>query len=78
MSMKYNDLVNLTDEELIKQYDKAAEHTSVGLNYYTEEIARRRTEKSDDLMIKLTKWITIMTAIMLLSTIANVIIAIVK
>ena len=78
MSMKYDELLKLSDDELIKQYDATAAHTSVGLNYYTEEIARRRTEKSDKLMVRLTTWITIMTGIMLLSTIANVIIAIVK
>jgi len=78
VSIKYHDLMNLTDKELIELYDKTTEHTSVGLNYYTEEIARRRTEKSDNLMIKLTKWIVAMTLIMLLSTIANVIIAVVK
>lgn len=78
MSMKYKTLTELPDEELIRQYDEAAASTSVGLNYYTEEIARRRNEKSNKLMIRLTLWITVMTAIMLFSTISNVVIAIVK
>lgn len=78
MSMKYGELAKLSDQELISQYDKQAEHTSVGLNYYTEEISRRRNEKSNALMLRLTKWITIMTAVMLLSTIVNVIIAAIK
>ena len=76
--MNYKTLSELSDEDLIRQYDKIAESTSVGLNYYTEEIARRRNEKSNKLMIRLTLWITIMTAIMLLSTIVNVVIAVVK
>ena len=78
MSMNYKTLTELPNDELIRQYDKIAESTCVGLNYYTEEIARRRNEKSNKLMIRLTLWITIMTAIMLLSTIVNVVIAIVK
>lgn len=76
MSMSYKELTQLTDEELIRQYDKQAGSTSVGLNYYTEEIARRRNEKSNKLMVNLTIAITVMTAVMLVSTIINVIIAI--
>lgn len=75
--MKYADLLKMTDEELIDKYDETAEHTSVGLSYYTEELARRRTEKSDNLMLKLTKQITIMTAIMLLATIVNIVVVII-
>lgn len=76
--MDYKTLTELSDEELINQYDKTAAHTSVGLNYYTEEIARRRNEKSNKLMIRYTKWITIMTVVMLLCTIGNFVIAIFK
>jgi hypothetical protein len=76
--MPYEKLIKLPDDELFRLYDEQATHTQVGLNYYTEEIARRRSEKSNDLMICLTKWITIMTGVMLLSTIVNVIVAIVK
>ena len=76
MSMSYKELTQLTDEELIRQYDKQASSTSVGLNYYTEEIARRRNEKSNKLMVNLMIAITVMTAVMLVSTIINVIIAI--
>lgn len=74
MSMNYKTLTGLPDDELIHQYDKIADSTCVGLNYYTEEIARRRNDKTNKLMIRLTLWITIMTAIMLLSTIVNVVI----
>lgn len=76
MSMSYKELTQLSDEELIEQYDKQASSTSVGLNYYTEEIARRRNEKSNKLMVNLTVAITVMTAVMLISTIINVVIAI--
>lgn len=76
MSMSYKELTQLSDEELIEQYDKQANSTCVGLSYYTEEIARRRNEKSNKLMVNLTIAITVMTAVMLVSTIINVIVAI--
>ena len=78
MSKKYHELMSLTDEELIKLYDAVANNTIVGLSYYIEELARRRTEKSNKLMAKLTIWIAILTAVMLLSTIANVVVTIMK
>jgi cytoskeletal protein RodZ len=78
MSKKYHELMSLTDEELIKLYDAVANNTVVGLSYYIEELARRRTEKSNKLMAKLTIWIAILTAVMLLSTIANVIVTVMK
>jgi hypothetical protein len=72
MALTYHELTNLSFEELIQRYDKTAQQTSIGLNYYTEEIARRRSEKSEKLMLTYTKWITIMTGVMLLCTIINV------
>ena len=78
MSMDYKTLTELSDEELIKMYDEQARYTNEGLNYYTEEIARRRNEKTNKLMIKHTRRITIMTAIMLLFTLVNVVIAFIK
>ena len=76
--MKYSELQNLTDEELIAEYDDTEKSTCVGLNFYTEELARRRTEKTNKIMVKYTLWITIMTAVMLLCTIVNVVIAVVN
>jgi hypothetical protein len=73
MSMSSKQLRELSDEELFKQYDQVAQHTSVGLDYYTEEIARRRSEKSDRLMLRLTIFIAILTAITTLATIVNVV-----
>jgi len=69
MSMKLKELASLSDEELEKQYDKMAENTQIGLNYYTNEIMRRSNEKSNKTMITCTIIITIMTAIMTIATI---------
>lgn len=73
MALTYHELTNLSFEELIRLYDEAAQYyPAEDLNYYTEEIARRRSEKSEKLMLTYTKWITIMTGVMLLCTIINV------
>ncbi len=75
MSLPYKELQKLSDEELIELYDKCAKNTVVGLSYYENEIVRRQNEKSNNIMVKCTVAITIMTAIMLLATIINVVIA---
>lgn len=72
MSMKYNDLIKMSEEELIRAYDQTAEHTSVGLNYYSAEIVRRSNEKMNRTMVRLTWVITIMTTIMLACTVINI------
>lgn len=41
MSHKLRDLQALSDDELVRLHDKSAEHTSVGVNYYLDEIRRR-------------------------------------
>jgi hypothetical protein len=76
--MNYKQLQELSDEKLIELYDDIAKHTSVGLNYYTEEIARRRSEKSNRLMLKLTIGVAILTAITTFATIANVVLFILQ
>lgn len=74
MSLTLKELRALSDDELVEKYDNTANHTSVGLNYYAEELNRRSNEKTNDVMIKCTKWITAMTFIMMIATIVNVII----
>lgn len=78
MSLSYEKLTTLSDAELIERYNEHAQHTIVGIDYYMEEIQRRETEKSNRIMVNCTKAITYMTAVMLLATIANVIIAFIK
>jgi hypothetical protein len=76
--MKYHDLAKITDEELIELYDEVAKHTVVGISYYMEEIMRRRADKSDKLMLKYTKWITLMTAVIFILTVVNVVAVFIK
>lgn len=76
MSLTYRELREKRDGELIELHDKESKYTVIGTSYYLEELARRDSQRINDSMLRCTKWITIMTAVMLLATIANVLIAI--
>jgi len=45
MARKYDDLKKLSDNEFKKEYDKVAERTVVGLNFFLEEIIRREQRR---------------------------------
>ena len=78
MSLKLKELRALSDEEIVERYDQTASHTAVGLNYYGNELNRRSNEKTSKTMVRCTIWITVMTAIILIATMVNVIIAIIN
>lgn len=46
MSYSIAKLRALTDEELIAQHDRQAQNTSVGVNYYLDELDRRSRERA--------------------------------
>ncbi|SEW26240.1 hypothetical protein [[Clostridium] fimetarium] len=74
MSLRLKELRKLPDEELVELYDQTANYTSVGLNYYAEELNRRSNENTNKIMIRSTIWITIMTGVMLIATLVNIVI----
>lgn len=78
MSFKYADLRNKSDEELIKIYDGLSRVTSVGIDYYANELQRRELEKINKTMVKCTVAVTVMTAAMLVLTFVNVLILFIK
>lgn len=78
MSVSYQNLQKMTVEQLIAKHDEVAVSTSVGINYYLEELQRRQIENSNKVMVRCTIAITFMTAIMLLATVANVVIAVLR
>lgn len=78
MSYTYEQLRQIEDDELIRQHDEKARHTAVGISYYLEELARRDAQRVSNSMLKCTKWITPMTTVMPLATLANVVIAIIR
>ena len=66
----------MSDDEIVRLYDKQASNTVVGINYWTEELNRRSQQRQTDSMLGLTKWITLMTVIITIATLVNVGIAV--
>ena len=78
MSETLECLRSMTETDLIKKHDQQASHTQVGVNLYLQELERRDNEKIAKSMLSYTKWITLMTLVVLLATIANLIFIILK
>lgn len=76
MSESIKELRDISYEKLIEKHDSHAKSTVVGVDFYLKEISRRDQEMQTKAMLRYTKWITLMTLIMTVSTIINVIIAI--
>ncbi|HJG62209.1 MAG TPA: hypothetical protein K8W21_04415 [Enorma massiliensis] len=73
--VSFDELSEMTDDELKRRFDDLAKNTIVGTAFYLDEINRRAASKINDSMLQCTKWMTCMTGVMLILTIANVIIA---
>jgi hypothetical protein len=76
----YETLSKFSIEQLKAKYDSLAESTLPGLSFYREEIARREADAQNQIMLAFTKqvrdmtrWITWMTAAVLLLTFVNVV-----
>ena len=76
MAASLAELRAMSDDEIVRQYDKQASNTGVGLNYWTEELNRRSQQRQTDSMLGLTKWITLVTVIITIATLVNVGIAV--
>ncbi|MFO7583969.1 MAG: hypothetical protein R6W69_04490 [Anaerolineales bacterium] len=75
MTSSLKELRSLSSEDLIKKHDQLARTTSHSVNYYLQELARRDQNAQTEVMLKLTRWITWMTAVITLATIVNLILA---
>jgi hypothetical protein len=72
MSWSIEDLRDMSDDELIRAHDRLAKNTqAVGVNYYLEELARRRSDRQQTTMIRLTWAIAAMTLVVTIATIVN-------
>lgn len=78
MSETLRELRMLSLDELIRRHDRAAEHTQVGVSFYLEEIARRDAAAKVAAMLRLTRWIAVMTAVVTASTIANLVVELLR
>ncbi len=75
MRLKYSEILKLTDEQLIEKYDQVSPYDENKFDIFVNEMTRRSNVKTNKIMVKYTFWITIMTAVMLICTIANIVIA---
>jgi hypothetical protein len=72
--LKYESIRQLPIEELIKEYDKIADNTSVsnvGLNFYLSEIYRRDQEQINIQILGYSKKLHGMTIIITVATLIN-------
>ncbi len=74
----YEQIVRLSDEELISRYNALATHTTVGTSFYIEELARRQTLRDSARMLQLTVSITTLTRSIFALTIVNVLVVVVQ
>ena len=74
MSESLKQLRSMPIEQLMQKHDDLAKHTEVGTRHYLDEIHRRDSQKDSSRVVILTKWITLMTLIIMVATITNVIV----
>ena len=72
MHLTYQQLRNLSDDEVVALYDEEAKHVGLSLNFLRDELLRREQANQTATMLKLTRWITVMTVVVTLATIVNV------
>lgn len=78
MSYSNKDFRELSDDELIDAHDSASRLSFRVLAIFFDELSRRESDRVNASMLRFTKWIIVMTAIMLACTIINVVIAVIK
>ncbi len=76
MSESLRDLRSIEREELIRRHDDLAQHTTVGVSYYLEEIARRDHDDQTKAMMAYTRQMRSLTIVVTIATIVNVVILI--
>jgi len=84
MPHDYYRLKNLSDEELIDEFNKLAESAALGPVFFCEELVRRENEKLNEKMLKytyelayFTKVITFLSVMSTLASLASVILSII-
>lgn len=72
----FADLRQMSREELIRKYDGISQGTSVGLDFYREEIARRDAEEATETILVLTRQMRNMTVAVVLLTVLNLLLVV--
>ena len=73
LSLSLKNLRALPTDQLIEQHDRAATHTSVGVNYYLQELERRDQQAATKEMVRLTRFVAILTGVITALTAINVV-----
>ena len=61
MAPNYQQLLQMSDDELIAAHDKVAQSTQLGVNYYLEELRRRAAAKETARIVAMTEEIRRLT-----------------
>lgn len=84
MPHDYHGLKNLSDEQLIAEFNKLIEEAALGPVFFCEELVRRQNDRLNDRMLKytyelayFTKWITAMTLLSTVASLASLIVSII-
>lgn len=82
MAWTWSELKSVSDEELVAQFDRNAQHTAMGTSFYTTEIHARaesrrgqRIEAMTHQMLQLTRAITGLTIVSAMSAVVATIAA---
>lgn len=67
----------LSDDELVELHDKAAQNTTVGIQYYLDELNHRSQNEQTQVMLRYTKQMLWFTVFVALLTVVNVVVAVV-
>jgi hypothetical protein len=73
MAYTLKELRAMGDEQLIAEHDNLAQSTTLGINYFLDELKRREQNRQTDTMLLYTRrmlWLTVFVAVL---TVANVI-----
>jgi len=80
----YYRLKNLTEDELIEEFNKLADESALGPVFFCEELVRRQNDKLNDRMLKytyelayFTKVITILTVMSTIASVASLVVSII-
>jgi hypothetical protein len=68
----------MSDAELIAGHDHLAGSTVVGVNYYLNELARRDQDRQTQTMLRYTRWITLMTGVIVVATILSLMVSLAR
>jgi hypothetical protein len=75
MAYTIAELRKLSDEDLIREHDSVATSTVMGLNYYSNELARRAQAHETRTIVDYTRQLTILTWVIAIATVVNLALA---